>query len=92
MASLPLPDPAQALPGRSTPMPIGNVHHVHGRPIAGDFDGLDRIQFGMGCFWGAERKFWSLDGVFTTAVGYAGGSTPHPTYREGLAALMAAER
>ena len=82
MASLPLPDPAQALPGRSTPMPIGNVHHVHGRPIAGDFDGLDRIQFGMGCFWGAERKFWSLDGVFTTAVGYAGGSTPHPTYRE----------
>jgi peptide-methionine (S)-S-oxide reductase len=82
MASLPLPDPAQALPGRTTPMPIGNVHHVHGRPIAGDFDGLDRIQFGMGCFWGAERKFWSLDGVFTTAVGYAGGSTPHPTYRE----------
>ena len=82
MASLPLPDPAQALPGRSTPMPIGNVHHVHGRPIAGDFDGLDRIQFGMGCFWGAERKFWSLDGVYTTAVGYAGGFTPHPTYRE----------
>jgi peptide-methionine (S)-S-oxide reductase len=82
MASLHLPDPAQALPGRTTPMPNGNVHHVHGRPLAGPFDGLDRIQFGMGCFWGAERKFWSLDGVFTTAVGYAGGSTPHPTYRE----------
>ncbi len=64
-----------------TTMPIVNAHHVHGRPIAGDFPGLDRIQFGMGCFWGAERKFWSLPGVYTTAVGYAGGHAPNPTYR-----------
>lgn len=77
-----LPDPEHALPGRDTPMPVSNAHHVHGRPIAGDFPGLDRIQFGMGCFWGAERKFWSLPGVHTTAVGYAGGFTPNPTYRE----------
>ncbi len=77
-----MPTPEQALPGRSTPMPVTNAHHVHGRPIAGDFPGLDRIQFGMGCFWGAERKFWSLPGVVTTAVGYAGGVTPNPTYRE----------
>ena len=77
-----LPAPEHVLAGRATPMPIRNAHHVHGRPIAGDFPGLDRIQFGMGCFWGAERKFWSLPGVYTTAVGYAGGSTPNPTYRE----------
>ncbi len=77
-----MPTPEQTLPGRSTPMPVTNAHHVHGRPIAGDFPGLDRIQFGMGCFWGAERKFWSLPGVYTTAVGYAGGVTPNPTYRE----------
>ena len=77
-----MPTPEQTLPGRSTPMPVTNAHHVHGRPIAGDFPGLDRIQLGMGCFWGAERKFWSLPGVYTTAVGYAGGVTPNPTYRE----------
>src|SRR5574339_493094 len=82
MKAMQLPDPELALPGRSTPMAIVNVHHVHGRPIAGDFPGLGRIQFGMGCFWGAERKFWSLPGVYTTAVGYAGGYTPNPTYRE----------
>ena len=75
-------DPAKALPGRDTPMPVRGAHHVHGRPIQGDFDGLETVQFGMGCFWGAERKFWSLPGVFTTAVGYAGGITPNPTYRE----------
>jgi peptide-methionine (S)-S-oxide reductase len=57
-------------------------HHVHGGPIAGDFTGLSHIQFGMGCFWGVERMFWSLPGVVTTAVGYAGGVTPNPTYRE----------
>mgnify|MGYP001766635303 CR=1 FL=1 len=77
-----MPDPEHALPGRDTPMPVLHDHHVHGRPIAGDFPGLDRIQLGMGCFWGAERKFWSLPGVHTTAVGYAGGYTPNPTYRE----------
>jgi peptide-methionine (S)-S-oxide reductase len=63
-------------------LPATNVHHVHGRPIAGAFPGCGRIHFGMGCFWGAERKFWSLPGVLTTAAGYAGGSTPNPTYAE----------
>ena len=77
-----LPSPDQVLPGRAESMPIENAHHVHGRPIAGDFAGFDRVQFGMGCFWGAERKFWSMPGVHTTAVGYAGGSTPNPSYRE----------
>ena len=71
-----------ALPGRAEPIAIVNRHHVHGRPIAGDFAGLDHIDFGMGCFWGAERLFWQLPGVYTTAVGYAGGYTPNPTYRE----------
>ena len=75
-------DPSRALPGRATPMPVRNAHHVHGRPIAGEITGLQSVQFGMGCFWGAERKFWTLPGVFTTAVGYAGGPTPNPTYRE----------
>jgi peptide-methionine (S)-S-oxide reductase len=81
-------DPARALQGRATAMPLRNVHHVHGRPLRGDsesaadFAGLKQVQFGMGCFWGAERKFWSLPGVFTTAVGYAGGYTPNATYRE----------
>jgi peptide-methionine (S)-S-oxide reductase len=75
-------DPAKALPGRDTPMRVRNAHHVHGRPIQGDFAGLETVQFGMGCFWGAERKFWSIPGVGTTAVGYAGGYTPNPTYRE----------
>ena len=75
-------DPSRALPGRATPMPVRNAHHVHGRPIAGEITGLQSVQFGMGCFWGAERKFWTMPGVFTTAVGYAGGITPNPTYRE----------
>ena len=75
-------DPSRALPGRATPMPVRNAHHVHGRPIAGEITGLQSVQFGMGCFWGAERKFWTMPGVFTTAVGYAGGPTPNPTYRE----------
>ena len=82
MGSTRLPHPDQALPGRDQPQPLDNRHHVHGRPIAGDFPGLGRAWFGMGCFWGAERKFWSLPGVHTTAVGYAGGFTPNPTYRE----------
>ncbi|QDH70772.1 peptide-methionine (S)-S-oxide reductase MsrA [Marilutibacter alkalisoli] len=77
-----LPAPGDALPGRDTPMPLHNAHHVHGRPLRDAFEGLARIQFGMGCFWGAERMFWSIPGVFTTAVGYAGGYTPNPTYRE----------
>ena len=76
-------DPSRALPGREAEMPLrDNRHHVHGRPLRDGFEGLQRVQFGMGCFWGAERKFWSLPGVVTTAVGYAGGYTPNPTYRE----------
>ncbi|TYT23129.1 peptide-methionine (S)-S-oxide reductase MsrA [Luteimonas viscosa] len=77
-----LPQPGEALPGRATPMPVGERHHVLGTPLRDEFAGLSRVQFGMGCFWGAERKFWSLPGVVTTAVGYAGGETPNPTYRE----------
>lgn len=61
---------------------MNNVHHVHGRPLRGVFSGAERVQFGMGCFWGAERLFWTLPGVETTAVGYAGGDADAPTYRE----------
>ena len=77
-----LPQADQALPGRATEMPLHNRHHVHARPLKDAFAGLQRVQFGMGCFWGAERKFWSLPGVVTTAVGYAGGHTPNANYRE----------
>jgi peptide-methionine (S)-S-oxide reductase len=77
-----MPQADKALPGRAVEMPLRNAHHVHGRPLRADFAGLQRVQFGMGCFWGAEQKFWSLPGVETTAVGYAGGHTPNPTYRE----------
>nr|WP_255610839.1 peptide-methionine (S)-S-oxide reductase MsrA [Lysobacter sp. ESA13C] len=77
-----MPQREDALPGRGAPLPLDNVHHVLGRPLRDDFEGLARVQFGMGCFWGAERKFWSLPGVFTTAVGYSGGYTPNPSYRE----------
>lgn len=82
-----MPRAGEALPGRDTPMRVGNRHHVHGHPIVGAigegvFAGMRQALFGMGCFWGAERAFWSLPGVFTTAVGYAGGITPNPTYRE----------
>ena len=79
-------DPSRALHGRDAPMSIVKAHYVHKRPIAGgeleEQVGLQRVQFGMGCFWGAERKFWTLPGVFTTAVGYAGGYTPNASYRE----------
>ena len=78
-----LPRPEDALPGRDTAMPLrDNAHHVHGRPLRDAFSGLAKVRFGLGCFWGAERLFWSLPGVVTTAVGYAGGVTPNPTYRE----------
>lgn len=77
-----LPTAEQALPGRAQPLPLHNVHHVHGRPLSGAFPGMDWLQVGMGCFWGAERAFWSLPGVWTTAVGYGGGHTPNPTYEE----------
>jgi peptide-methionine (S)-S-oxide reductase len=73
----------QALPGRSTPMPVPDRHLVLGTPLQPPFpDGMATAIVGMGCFWGAERKFWELPGVYTTAVGYAGGFTPNPTYEE----------
>jgi peptide-methionine (S)-S-oxide reductase len=76
-------DPATALPGRDTELPVHNSHFVLGTPIKPPFpDGLQKAVFGMGCFWGAEKLFWNVDGVYTTAVGYAGGYTPNPTYEE----------
>ena len=78
-----MPSAEQALPGRPDPMPLSPEHFVHGRRMTPPFpDDCQSIQFGMGCFWGAERKFWSLPGVFTTAVGYSGGGTPNPSYEE----------
>lgn len=79
--SLPLEE--NALLGRENSMEIDNSHHVHGKPIKGPFPpDLEKVLFGMGCFWGAERKFWILDGVYTTAVGYGAGFTPNPSYEE----------
>ncbi|HSX59612.1 MAG TPA: peptide-methionine (S)-S-oxide reductase MsrA [Tahibacter sp.] len=75
-------DPSAALPGRQQPLPLANRHYVSGAPLRGEFPGAQHVLFGMGCFWGAERKFWSIPGVLTTAVGYAGGYTPNPTYEE----------
>lgn len=78
-----LPTPEEALPGRSTPMPVPEKHFVNGHPLKPPYpDGMETALFGFGCFWGAERKFWQQAGVFTTAVGYAGGSTPNPNYHE----------
>ncbi len=78
-----MPTAADALPGRSATMPVPAAHYVNGNPLEGPFaQGLETALFGMGCFWGAERKFWQLDGVYSTAVGYAAGLTPNPTYRE----------
>jgi peptide-methionine (S)-S-oxide reductase len=76
--------PAEStLPGRATPMPVPERHFINGHPLKAPFQaGLKLAQFGMGCFWGAERKFWELPGVYSTAVGYAGGSTKNPTYEE----------
>jgi peptide-methionine (S)-S-oxide reductase len=78
-----LPDPESALPGRDEPMPVPERHFVLDAPLRPPFpDGTEQAIFGLGCFWGAERLFWELPGVFTTAVGYAGGYTPNPTYHE----------
>src|SRR5690606_25803953 len=78
-----LPQPGEALPGRATALALRvNRHHVLGTPLQDAFGGMEQVQFGMGCFWGAERKFWTLPGVVATAAGYAGGQTPNPTYRE----------
>jgi peptide-methionine (S)-S-oxide reductase len=76
-------EPASALPGRSQEMPVPDRHEVLGTPLKGPFpNGVQTAIFGMGCFWGAERIFWEAPGVYTTAVGYAGGITPNPTYEE----------
>ncbi len=78
-----MPDPGDALPGRSQAMPVPARHAVLDTPLQGPFpDGARMAMFGMGCFWGAERKFWQAPGVIVTAVGYAGGYTPNPTYQE----------
>ncbi|NEO40107.1 MAG: peptide-methionine (S)-S-oxide reductase MsrA [Moorea sp. SIOASIH] len=80
---LTVPTPEQALPGRSELMPVPERHYVNGNPLKPPYpDGLQMAMFGMGCFWGAERRFWQQEGVFTTAVGYAAGITPNPTYQE----------
>ena len=81
--SLEIPSAAEALPGRPIPIPTAERHFVNGRPLKGPYpEGLETVVFGLGCFWGAERAFWTRDGVWVTAVGYAGGSTPNPTYEE----------
>ena len=78
-----MPRPEEALPGRAQAMPVPARHFVNGNRLVAPFpDGLQQALFGMGCFWGAERKFWQTAGVYTTAVGYAAGHTPNPTYEE----------
>jgi len=81
--SLKVPSTSEALPGRDARMPVPAAHFVNGNRLAPPFpQGLELAMFAMGCFWGAEKKFWSLPGVYSTSVGYAAGSTPNPTYRE----------
>ena len=78
-----IPSKAEALPGRAERMAVPEAHFVNGHRLVPPFPaGLERAMFAMGCFWGAERKFWQLNGVYSTAVGYAAGHTPNPTYRE----------
>ena len=78
-----MPTPEQALPGREASMPVPAKHFVNGHPLQPPFPAqMRQIVLGLGCFWGAERKFWQQPGVFTTAVGYSGGYTPNPTYQE----------
>jgi len=78
-----MPSPEEILPGRSTEMPVPKGHFVNGHPLKPPFPaGIELAQFGLGCFWGAERKFWQTPGVYSTAVGYGGGATPNATYEE----------
>jgi len=81
--SVDLPAAGQALPGREAAIPTATAHYLTGRPLKGPYpDGLEMIQVGMGCFWGVERLFWQIPGVWVTAAGYSGGVTPNPTYQE----------
>ncbi|TBU79099.1 peptide-methionine (S)-S-oxide reductase MsrA [Phytopseudomonas daroniae] len=85
---LELPSAEQALPGRDTPISVPEAHYINGNPLQSPFPaGLQTALFGLGCFWGAERRFWQQPGVWTTAVGYAGGHTPNPTYEETCSGL-----
>jgi peptide-methionine (S)-S-oxide reductase len=78
-----IPSASEALPGRSQAIPVPGNHHVNGNPLQPPFpENMEQALFGLGCFWGAERKFWQQEGVYTTAVGYAAGHTPNPTYQE----------
>jgi len=78
-----MPDAGKALPGRAEALPTAEAHFVNHRPLKGPYpEGFETAVFGLGCFWGAEKAFWKIDGVYVTAVGYAGGSTPNATYRE----------
>jgi peptide-methionine (S)-S-oxide reductase len=80
---LKMPTKEQALPGRTEKMAVPGAHHVNGAPLVAPFPaGMEQAMFALGCFWGAEKKFWQVPGVYTTAVGYAAGVTPNPTYRE----------
>ena len=80
---LEVPAPSEALPGRTEPIDTAQFHFVNGNALKGPYpDAMETAMFGLGCFWGAERKFWMMDGVHVTAVGYAAGSTPNPTYQE----------
>ena len=78
-----MPGPGQALPGRPAPMPVAKAHYVNGNPMSPPYpDGMQLATFALGCFWGAERRYWQQPGVYVTSVGYAGGTTPNPTYEE----------
>ncbi|MBI2059396.1 MAG: peptide-methionine (S)-S-oxide reductase MsrA [Nitrospirae bacterium] len=77
-----VPSKDEALPGRTEPMRVPSRHYVNGNPLSPPFPGKELAMFGMGCFWGAEKKYWSAPGVYSTAVGYAAGHTPNPTYEE----------
>jgi peptide-methionine (S)-S-oxide reductase len=83
MTKTTMPQPDDALPGRASAMPVPERHFVGGNPLRGPFpENMVQAVFGLGCFWGAERRFWETEGVYTTAAGYAGGITPNPTYEE----------
>jgi peptide-methionine (S)-S-oxide reductase len=85
---LEIPTPEQSLPGRAIKMPVPDKHYVNGHTLEGPYPaGLEMAVFGLGCFWGAERKFWEMPGVWTTAVGYAGGHTANPTYEEACSGM-----